>query len=138
MKIPVTGPGRSTQIRRTGKTERTRGGRAFASHLEATASAGATAKVTPAAVDGLLALQEVGDATSEASRAKASAQGLLDQLDELRHALLVGTIDPAKLRELQDRVRAERIKVTDPKLAGILDEIELRAAVELAKYQESF
>ena len=40
-------------------------------------------------------------------------------------------------RRLQDLVRAERIQVSDPRLATVLDEVELRAAVELAKYEGS-
>ena len=75
------------------------------------------------------------DATDETSLAKAFAEKLLDQLDELRHALLAGSISPAQLRELQDFVHLERVRMTDPQLAEVLDEIELRASVELAKYQ---
>lgn len=140
MKVPVTGPVRNTKIRRTAKAGRAGGGGAFASHLQESqesVSASATAKTTPAAVDGLLGLQEVDGATNGTSRAKAHAHGLLDRLDELRHGLLLGGIAPGKLRELQAQVRAERIKVSDPQLADILDEIELRAAVELAKYDTS-
>ncbi|PCJ57565.1 MAG: flagellar assembly protein FliX [Rhodospirillaceae bacterium] len=139
MKINVTGPGRNAPLRRTEKKARAGGGSAFASHLQETASAGTTTKAAPAGVNGLLALQEVRDDADEtSSRAKAFAHGLLDQLDALRHSLLLGRIEPARLRELRGRLRAERVKVMDPELAGILDEIELRVAVELAKYEESF
>ena len=138
MKINVTGPGRNTQLRRTDKA-RGGGGSTFASHLQETAPADTTTKATPAAVNGLLALQEVhDDADENSSRAKAFAHGLLDQLDVLRHSLLLGRIEPARLRELHGRLQAERVKVMDPELASILDEIELRVAVELAKYEESF
>ncbi len=139
MKINVTGPGRNTQLRRTDKKTRGGGGSAFASHLQEAAPADTTAKATPAAVNGLLALQEVHDDSDEnSSRAKAFAHGLLDQLDVLRHSLLLGRIEPARLRELRGHLQAERAKVMDPELASILDEIELRVAVELAKYEESF
>ncbi|MCE2510748.1 MAG: flagellar assembly protein FliX [Alphaproteobacteria bacterium] len=138
MKVHVTGPGRTAQIRRAGKAGRTtKANGEFASHLQTTTAAGATAVTTPTAVDGLFALQEVRDATDEAVLAKAFAEKLLDQLDALRHALLAGAISPAQLRELQDFVRMKRVKVADPWLADVLDEIELRASVELAKYQSS-
>jgi hypothetical protein len=39
----------------------------------------------------------------------------------------------AKLEQLATLVRAKREQIDDPKLLAILDEIELRAAVELAK-----
>ena len=138
MKIHVTGPDRAAQIRRAGKATRTKTGGEFVSHLQSKTNASPATATTPAAVDGLFALQEVRDATDEASRAKAFAEKLLGQLDELRHALLTGSIPPAQLRELQDLVRSERIKVSDPQLAEVLDEIELRASVELAKYQTVF
>ena len=138
MKINVTGPGRNTQIRRTGKNARAGGGSAFASHLQGVASADTAAKSAPVAASGLFALQEVGDRPDESSQAKSFAYGLLDQLDELRHSLLLGGVDPARLRGLRSRLQMERAKVTDPKLAAILDEIELRVAVELAKYEEFF
>ncbi|MGB1547585.1 MAG: flagellar assembly protein FliX [Alphaproteobacteria bacterium] len=138
MKIHITGPGRSSQIRRSGKAARTaKATSEFVSHLETMTTANTAAATTPSAVDGLFALQEVRDATDEASLAKSFAEKLLNQLDELRHALLVGSIPPSQLRRLQDLVRAERIQVSDPRLATVLDEVELRAAVELAKYEGS-
>jgi hypothetical protein len=45
----------------------------------------------------------------------------------------MGTIPMAKLEALAQLVRAKREQIDDPKLIEILDEIELRAAVELAK-----
>lgn len=135
MKIHVTGPDRTAQTRRAGKAARAKTGAEFVSHLQSKTTTSPTAATTPSAVDGLFALQEVRDATDETSLAKAFAAKLLDQLDELRHALLAGSISPAQLRELQDFVHLERVRVTDPQLAEVFDEIELRASVELAKYQ---
>lgn len=138
MKIHITGPGRAGQIRRSGKTTRTKGGGEFISHLQPSLPAGPAAATTmPTAVEGIFALQEVRDATSEASQAKAFAEGLLDQLDDLRHALLTGRVSPEKLRGLQEFVRRKRVHAADPRLAEILNEIELRAAVELAKYRKA-
>ena len=47
--------------------------------------------------------------------------------------LLLGTIPMSKLEQLAQLIRAKREQIDDPKLLEILDEIELRAAVELAK-----
>jgi hypothetical protein len=58
---------------------------------------------------------------------------MLDRLDEIRHGLLTGTLSRARLGELNDLVREQRGAVGDPGLAQVLDEIELRARVELAK-----
>jgi Class II flagellar assembly regulator len=84
----------------------------------------------------VLALQEAPD-TSTRSRARQRAKErgglMLDHLEELRMGLLMGTVPMAKLETLAQLVRAKREQVDDPALLAILDDIELRAAVELAK-----
>lgn len=87
----------------------------------------------PAAVDALLALQEVPDSTQRRSAGLKRGRMLLDGLDELRHGLLAGAISPARVQTLLQSVRAERLDIDDPALKAVLDEIELRAQVELAK-----
>lgn len=137
MKITQNAPIRSTSIRRAGKTSVGRSGQ-FTDHLvtgEAGAPTGNSNSSTPvSAVDSLLVLQEVPDATSGTSRAKLRAQDLLDQLDEVRHGLLAGALSRQMLDRLSRIARSERQSVGDPRLQELLDEIELRAAVELAKY----
>ena len=137
MKITQNAPIRSTSIRRSGKTSAARSGQ-FTDHLvtgEAGAPAGNSNSSTPVgAVDSLLALQEVPDATAGTSRAKLRAQDLLDHLDEIRHGLLAGALSRQMLDRLARLARSERQSVDDPRLQELLDEIELRAAVELAKY----
>ena len=86
-----------------------------------------------AAVDSLLALQEIPDATTERSRGLVRAQDMLDHLDEIRLGLLMGAIPQSKLSALMQTVKDSRDQVDDPRMAAVLDEIELRAAVELAK-----
>jgi len=83
----------------------------------------------------VLALQEAPDATRGRAKKRAQERGnmMLDQLEEIRLGLLLGTIPMAKLEQLATLVRAKREQIDDPKLLSILDEIELRAAVELAK-----
>ncbi len=87
-------------------------------------------------VDALLAMQEVGDATEERARkqANAYAEDLLERLRTLQGALLMGAIPKETLMDLAKKIRAGRAKVMDPRLNEILDEIELRAEVEIAKY----
>lgn len=84
-------------------------------------------------VDALLALQEVSPELEGEARGRRRAEGLLDRLDELRLALLDGRLSGAVIERLANLVAAQRAQVRDPRLAEILDEIELRAAVELAK-----
>jgi hypothetical protein len=91
-------------------------------------------------LNAVLTLQEAPDATSRnRSRQRAKQRGnlMLDHLEELRLGLLLGTIPLARLETLGQLVRAKRDDIDDPKLLAILDEIELRAAVELAKLSRS-
>ena len=60
-------------------------------------------------------------------------EDILDQLDELKHGLLIGAFSPVKLDNLLVMIRQQQSNVTDPNLREILAEIEVRAAVELAK-----
>ncbi len=78
-------------------------------------------------------MQEVPDATGGRSRGIAHGTDLLDRLDEIRLALLGGTIPYDTLIALQRRVGARKRTATDARLAEILDEIDVRTAVELAK-----
>jgi hypothetical protein len=52
-------------------------------------------------------------------------------------ALLDGAITGADLDRLRRAVRDERSQTDDPKLEAILDEVEVRAAVELAKLERA-
>lgn len=90
-------------------------------------------------VDALLAMQEVGDATEEKARGQASRYGedLLNRLNVIQDALLVGAIPKDKLMDMAHKLRSGRVKIQDPRLNDILDEIELRVEVEIAKYTRS-
>lgn len=100
------------------------------------AESAVTDSVTLNGVDALLAMQEVGDATDGRARKQAASYGedLLDRLTALQDALLRGAIPKENLIEMAKRIRTARTKVQDPQLNAILDAIELRAEVEIAKY----
>lgn len=137
MKITQNAPIRSTSTRRSDKTSAGRPGQ-FTDHLVAGEAGGpighGNSSAPASAIDSLLVLQEVPDATSGASRAKLRAEDLLDHLDEIRHGLLSGALTRQMLDRLAQIARSERQSVDDPRLRELLDEVELRAAVELAKY----
>lgn len=86
-----------------------------------------------APVDALLALQEVSDDPGGRSRGRRHGEALLDRLDDLHLGLLAGRMSLDAMQRLSAMVAAERGQVDDPRLTQILDEIETRAAVELAK-----
>jgi hypothetical protein len=88
-------------------------------------------------IDVLLALQEVGGPLERRRKAVRRAGVILDVLDEVKLALLDGGVPPAALQRLMTAVRLERGGADDARLQGLLDEIETRAAVELAKIEMS-
>lgn len=138
MKVDNTPGVRGTTATRRADKGAARGGE-FARHLDGSSQAsgtGAAAGVSVAAgIAGILSLQEVDDATASRKRAVRRAETLLDRLDELRHGLLMGTLSRAQLGELAMLVSQRRDSVEDPKLAELLDEIDLRVQVEIAKYE---
>lgn len=95
---------------------------------------------TPAAaaaaspLDALLALQEVTPEPVSRQAAERHGKALLDELDRLRHDLLNGVATPEALARLSEMASARKGQIEDPKLGAIIEEIELRAAVELAKF----
>lgn len=85
---------------------------------------------------GLLGIQEVGEQEVRRRKAVKKGRATLDVLSNLRDALLMGSLPVSTLRQLEQMVEAERADaIDDPALKAILDEIELRAAVELAKLE---
>jgi hypothetical protein len=87
-----------------------------------------------ASLDALLAMQDIGGPLERKKRAVRRAGRILDVLDEVKIALLDGALPPMALERLTRAVREERAQVDgDARLSGLLNDIETRAAVELAK-----
>jgi hypothetical protein len=96
-----------------------------------------TATPVLSGIEALMALQEVPDAMAQRKRALARGDRMLDRLDDLRRGLLLGHISRDKLSDLARLAGESSSQVDDPALAEVLQEIELRAQVELAKLSES-
>ncbi len=91
-------------------------------------------------ISSLLAIQGVDapdDALTGRKRAVVNARETLDLLDDIKLGLLSGEVPTDKLEGLLERVQHEREGVDDPELNNLLDHIELRARVELAKFGRS-
>lgn len=120
----------------TGKTSHAGDGGVFSSmlHGAVTASnvAAPSAPLAPAMAS-LLAMQEVPE--EEQKRRKLLKRGALtlDGLENIRQGLLTGSISQHNMREMEYLVKEAREENPDPVLNELLDDIELRAAVELAK-----
>ncbi|MCA1298831.1 flagellar assembly protein FliX [Stappia indica] len=99
---------------------------------EASAAASGGAAAGIAGLDALLALQEVEDPLVGRRQAFARGHDLLDTLEAVKADLLGGRISSERLQRLAGLL--ERRKPSgDTALDGIVEEIELRARVELAK-----
>ena len=95
---------------------------------------GASALSSVGSLEALLALQETLSPTERRRRSVRRAGRILDALDDLRIAVLDPEgVDDVALQRLQSAVRDARAETEDPGLEGVLEEIEVRAAVELAK-----
>ena len=136
MKIDPTTPVRTSPTRRARRGQASGNGVDFASHIaepEAAATTGVSGASAPVSVNPLLAVQEAADATSGIAKSKAQGEALLDRLEDIRMGLLTGFIPKDRLEDL---VRLVRNRQTNPAIEGlddVLDAIELRAQVELAK-----
>lgn len=109
-------------------------GSGFAEALGGETRAGGVSGSAPlGSVDALLALQGVSERQDGSGQARERAEELLDRLDEIRLGLLVGAIPAGELQKLSQTLQRKRGQVDDPRLVELLDEIDLRARVELAK-----
>jgi len=85
-------------------------------------------------VDNLFVLQEVAEDLAGRRRvAMRRGDSMLDRLDDIRIALLTGTLPRGQLESLRRMAKERGDVLNDPQLQAVLDEIELRVAVELAK-----
>lgn len=138
--MEVNGTGkvdRTSSLRRAGKTSSTNGASTFSvSSLPEEPHATMVSGPGPiAALDSILALQGMDDTTDGRSKGLKHGELLLDMLDQVRDGLLAGGIPRATLNRLANAVTRRQEQFADPHLQGVLDEIELRAHVELAKLE---
>lgn len=90
-----------------------------------------------ASIDALLALQAAGGPEERRRRAVRRGGRILDVLDQVKVALLEGEVPHSALENLVETVREQREATDDPGLEQVLEQIETRAAVELAKFSRA-
>lgn len=83
-------------------------------------------------IEAILALQGVDNQKEKKRQAVRHGQSLLDTLEEVKADLLVGNIGEGRLNKLLALVTRSR-QQADPDLDALIDDIDLRARVELAK-----
>lgn len=98
----------------------------------ATDSRPATTVAPATSLDALLALQAVEDPLLKKKKLVRRGTQLLDTLEDMKADLLTGRVSESRLSQLMAVLGQARDKA-DPRLDALLDDIELRARVELAK-----
>lgn len=98
----------------------------------------ANSSTTIANLGSLLALQSIPqEAFEKRKRATKRAENILDLLEDLKVATLEGQVTPSHLMQLRNAIKGRESVDNDPALQGVLDDIELRAEVELAKLERA-
>ena len=136
--MKVQGPGPSQAASKSKKSDKaTKTGASFSDFLTSETGASGPAKATQSIVnvDALLMVQGADDPAQGTSRKRMRqrANVILEELDKIRMAMLSGRLTIGHMIDIADVIASHREKITDPGLTAIMDEIDLRAQVELAK-----
>lgn len=109
----------------------------FTDLLSETGTAEQSSKAVPAKeitdLNALLSLQEFESPKTDPDSAKRQGEEIMRQLDRMKMQLLEGTLSNKSLTDLSQLVSRASFNVADPRLHMILNDIKVRAAVELAK-----
>jgi len=139
--MKITGTGPTGSVSDAKKTKAKGGsGSSFSSHLAEVSEPGDTGGLSGSspitAVDPIASIDATPDATDHKSATLMYRRGtdILDRLEDIQVQILSGKLSREKLLNLAQLLRSKRAQVDDPALIAIIDEIELRAEVEIAKY----
>ncbi|MCC6919527.1 MAG: flagellar assembly protein FliX [Alphaproteobacteria bacterium] len=131
----IEGPRRPDQVGRSQAKGGTTAGKFSVTSGESQAATAAGTGMQVAALDALLALQEAGEPLTGRRRAVKRGNDMLDLLDDIKVGILSGAVPRQTLRRLTQLVAERREDFNEPGLQGVIDEIDLRAQVELAKLE---
>lgn len=137
MKVTAPSASASSQARASGSAAAPGFAVALNGAGEAAAPGRAPGAGAVASLEALLAMQSADGPTERRRKAVNRAGRVLDALDAVKSALLGADPSAAALSELAAAVTDQRAQTDDSRLEGVLDEIETRAAVELAKAEMS-
>ncbi|MDW3207985.1 MAG: flagellar assembly protein FliX [Alphaproteobacteria bacterium] len=147
--MKIDGPGSSGKVGPSKKTSKSSGakGAGFSEALrgsgdgKADDAAGVSGGAGLSSVGALLALQGIEETPTvdpdEKKRNRAAVdrgEELLERLDEIRIALLQGSIPRQRLLQIRESLARRGDSAANPQLAALINDIELRVEVELAKH----
>ncbi len=142
--MKIQGPDQTSKVsgsKKTGKSG-SASGTSFSSLLgaeETEAPAHSAAASSIAGIDSLLLAQEAEDPTERSARKRMHqrAEDVLKELDKIKVGMLSGTLSVGNLIDIADVVASHRERLKDPMLTSLLDEIDLRAQIEIAKMRNA-
>lgn len=129
----IDGPGRPANVGKKGGAKRGGGGGFSLGDAGQAQKAAGSAPAGPVpAIDSILALQSVEDPLFAKRKAVRRGQSILEALEDMKADLLMGQVNEGQLNRLMALVQQARVQ-SNPDLDALIDDIELRAKVELAK-----
>jgi len=133
--LRIEGTSRSSGPGARGGVGRTAGGASFSIESESATQHAAAAGPAAASsgIEALLALQAVEDPLLSRKKAVRRGNALLDTLEDIKADLLLGLVSEGRLNHLMALITQVRERNL-PGLDHVIDDIELRARVELAKF----
>lgn len=141
--MKISGYGTIKPTNTTRRTGSSGSASSFSSLLNAAQSSGNSASAVSniaatTGLDNILALQEISEEERKRERAVKHGKDMLESLEKLRRQLLMGEIPHHMLGELAQKLAEQKQEIADPRLMDVLEDIELRVAVELAKLEMAF
>jgi hypothetical protein len=138
--MKIEGPRAADATRKSDKTRKTSGSTSdFSSFLDTESEGTADVAAAPAmgGIGALIAAQAAEDPLEGRTRRRMQdrAEKVLDALDDVHRGLLSGSLSTVQMERIAQSVTVQREKVNDPRLVEILDQVDLRAQVELAKLE---
>ncbi len=136
--MKIDGPGRLEKADNKKKTNKSSSDGSFgdfmnADETQAKSDVGGLSQINQ--TESLLAVQAAEDPTERSARQRMTkrADKILDMLEEMRMNILFGNVTVGQVMAIADVVASYREKISDPRLVVLLDEIDLRAQIEIAK-----
>lgn len=138
----IEGPRGADALKKADKTKKSGStGGVFGSMLtgEADSASGPSSANAPVGMGALLAAQYDEDPAEKRSRGRMQERAgkVLDTLDVIQRGLVTGGISSSDMQAIKSAISSNREKVNDPRLLAIMDEVDLRAQVELAKLESA-
>ena len=103
--------------------------------MQSPAEEGVSSASAVTGADAIFAAQTVGEEEEKKLRREQVKRGysLLEKLEDIRAGLLRGYISKDRIIEISRFVKEQKMEAMDERLNDLIEEIELRVEVELAK-----